>query len=646
MANLPYAPSAAKSVREKVHGNAIASLQASLAELHEGSHIPPRALREAYARFVRVAQIATKEYIAELEKLIAVYVTATSNDNHLWAPTGSEHLAASLSQLHQEFLNQFDPYGPVHGHSIPENRDWQDEVNQVTQAYWKLSSDLRMSAQSAIQMAVTSAQELARKLEKAPRAMETGAGNSAPPPADLKDWVLGELLGEGGQAFAYKASKGVGTEESVVKILKPWKPGESKASSDQDHRLRFRREVLVLRDLAELGCPGIVRLLEPPDLDPRDGLQPWYAMPYYQAGPMCRLDIDGKIKGWAESSYKGNLSRVLEIAEKVAMTLAFMHQRKPQVVHRDIHVGNIFFATVGGEPLVGDFGLAHYEFPGDTLQTGRREEFGPWRWRPPELTGGSSNQCNPKSDVYLLGGLIYEAISGGEFISVPEYPSGSFKHETSEYSLDNFTIDPRVAFVSRLLRNMLAADPAMRYTADDVAAACRAIRLWQSGKAEPLPSVSELESTAAEFRAKSAIYKETFVKAHLLEICNKLAESFGINEQSKPFAFHRQIAGNSGDGSLEQACRNHYPESAFAAIRVLVRFEPTPGIMLLGYAALIRSKDNQEIVAVIDEKGGLKEISRSFPDDPNHQEILKIQVREELKRLQGLAAKELRAKTL
>ena len=163
MTTFSHAPSAAKGVREKVYGSAVANLQAALAELHEGAYIPARTLRAAYAHFARVAQSVTKEFIADLERVIALHVSSKPNNDHLWASIGSEQLGALIGELHQEYLNQFDRNGPVHGHYIPGDRQWQDEVNQVTQAYWNLSSDLRTSAQSALQQAVANAQELDRR---------------------------------------------------------------------------------------------------------------------------------------------------------------------------------------------------------------------------------------------------------------------------------------------------------------------------------------------------------------------------------------------------------------------------------------------------------------------------------------------------
>lgn len=461
------------------------------------------------------------------------------------------------------------------------------------------------------------------------------------PSVDLSGWILGDLLGEGGQALAYKATKPGIPGTAVIKILKPWDADSSKAKSEKDQRLRFRREVLVLRDLADLGCPGIVRILEPRELDLREGVQPWYAMPCYEPGPMCRHDKNGKVKGWAEGTYQGKLERVLEIAEKVAITLDFIHQRTPIVVHRDIHVGNIFFASAGGEPLVGDFGLAHYEFPGDTLRTGQREEFGPWRWRPPELTAGSPNYVDAKSDVYLLGGVIYEALSGGEYIEQIEFPAGRFKHDQAAFALGRFTSDPRVPHLDALLRNMWSYDPAARLSAKQVAAACRQLIEWRTGMHSPIPPEDELKKAASEFRTKSEEYRKFHLRMELYRTCERVVQPVRVTESSQPYQFHRDVAQDLGDGCAA-SIQGKYSSAVWAAIRVLVRFEPGSKIWLTSHIALIRTRDNEEVIAIVDENGAVRELAKSFPGDPAHDGLMQGAATKELERLQMVAVEKLR----
>ena len=188
-------------------------------------------------------------------------------------------------------------------------------------------------------------------------------------------WHLERVLGAGGQAWAYLASRpGDPKSKAVVKVLREWLPG-GKQSSERAQRIRFDLEISTMRKVAAAGCPRIVPILAACD-DVLTAPVVWYAMPYYASGSICRRDDAGHVLAWAEE-YRGNVERVLEIAELLAETLASMHDI--EVVHRDVHTSNVFFETPGGAPILGDFGLVHDRETSPPDLTGRREELGPWR---------------------------------------------------------------------------------------------------------------------------------------------------------------------------------------------------------------------------------------------------------------------------
>src|SRR5258708_37056241 len=127
----------------------------------------------------------------------------------------------------------------------------------------------------------------------------------ADPTADLHPWTVdGPPLGSGGQAVVYRVHKdGDPTRTShVAKVLRAWEQ-TSKAATQEEQVGRFKREVLALEGLASTGCPNIVPVIDK-DLDPAEGLQPWYVMPFYAGGPMARID-EAKHVIYAEAD-KGN----------------------------------------------------------------------------------------------------------------------------------------------------------------------------------------------------------------------------------------------------------------------------------------------------------------------------------------------------
>jgi len=399
---------------------------------------------------------------------------------------------------------------------------------------------------------------------------------------------------------------------------------------------------LALTGLESTGCPNVVPVIDS-ELDPPKGMQPWYIMPFYAAGPMARMDSAGNIT--YTEDYKGNVDRVLEIAESLASTLAWMHESEPQYVHRDVHTGNIFLEKPGGTPILGDFGLVHI-YGDEAVKTGAREPFGPWQWRPPELHGGSPDKANPKSDVYLLGGVIYETLSGGDIIEETQQVGGRFTHEQPEYDLARFTSDARVKHVSRLLNNMLARDPTARITARQVAAACRAIRTWKPGEAEPvsLPSYALLEEAAARYREGGRSPKADVALEHLRRRCDDVCNQIALRAQpAGQYRFRFAAEPNHGDAAPMQAIQARYPGAVWAAVGVRVQFEPTPPITLLSYVTLIRTDDNREIVGIVNDNSKWTSISESFPDDPTHDARIKQAAIAELDRLSREAINRLEA---
>lgn len=308
-----------------------------------------------------------------------------------------------------------------------------------------------------------------------------------------KGWQLGNHMRGGGQATAYHATHPQHpNRQFVIKILRPWTRA-SKGSSKEEQIKRFAEEVAIMKRLREEDCSGIVPV-EDCDLNPPDGSQPWYAMPYYKLGSVCLFSGE-RVEGWAED-YRDNIKRVLDISAQVARVLHVMHSRTPPIVHRDVSTGNIFVAELDGRVLLGDFGIAYEKRADEPPLTGDKASFGPWRWRPPELLEGSRDQHNPKSDIFLLGGVIYELLTEGEHIDRPERPGGRFLHEERNFSLTKFSSDPRTALLNRLLRKMWADEPKKRLDAAAIVGLCESITNWRSGDAIPEPLSDEALAAA------------------------------------------------------------------------------------------------------------------------------------------------------
>ena len=114
---------------------------------------------------------------------------------------------------------------------------------------------------------------------------------------------------------------------------------------------------------------------------------------------------------------------------------------------------------------------------------------------------GSDNKRDPGSDVYMIAGVLYEALSGGNHIEDPLDVDGKFVHEKGPYRLVNFVDDPRVVYIEIMLRRCLTRDPSGRYSASELRSSCLSIRNWQPGEDEPSLTSRQLEDAEVIRRA-------------------------------------------------------------------------------------------------------------------------------------------------
>jgi len=169
--------------------------------------------------------------------------------------------------------------------------------------------------------------------------------------------------------------------------------------SDAEAAKRFQRESILSRQLkhASLLCANTVD---------RDGPVKYLALPYVPGGSL------------AERLERGPLAvaEALRVGLAVAEALAYLHAH--DIIHRDIHPGNILFDQ-GDAPLLADLGLAQTV----DFSYAQTAEFHPGNslYHPPEAQAAAGQRVKPalpSFDVYMLGAVLWQALTGRRYFHV------------------------------------------------------------------------------------------------------------------------------------------------------------------------------------------------------------------------------------
>jgi WD40 repeat protein len=155
-------------------------------------------------------------------------------------------------------------------------------------------------------------------------------------------------------------------------------------------RQRFLREA---EAVAALSHPNIVRVYNAGEVDGR----PWFTMELIEGGSLAQK-INGVPRPFAESA-----ALVASIAEGIAVA------HRHGIIHRDLKPGNILL-TADGTPKVTDFGLARWSHDTETTLTG--SPVGTPSYMAPEQARGTSREIGAATDVYALGAILYELLTG------------------------------------------------------------------------------------------------------------------------------------------------------------------------------------------------------------------------------------------
>jgi WD40 repeat protein len=297
--------------------------------------------------------------------------------------------------------------------------------------------------------------------------IEAGASSFSPPElseASRREWEsigyqMLHPLGRGGMGTVYLACQQGADRLVAIKLL----------GTAADHHPaaleRFRREA---RILARLQHPQIVQVFEVGEHQGR----PFYSMEYCPGGSLAEYLRQARLSPHDAAALIEVLARAVHAAHQAG------------IIHRDLKPSNVLLTSACSDsarlrnPKLADFGLA--KRVDATAQTQTGAVLGTPQYMAPEQARGDSKEVGAAADVYALGAILYECLTGR-----PPF-LGSTIFETVLQVISHDAVPP-ARLEPRLPRDLnticlkcLRKDPQQRYA--DAAALAEDLRRFRSGE--------------------------------------------------------------------------------------------------------------------------------------------------------------------
>jgi serine/threonine-protein kinase len=251
------------------------------------------------------------------------------------------------------------------------------------------------------------------------------------------------LIGEGGMGSVYEAVHvRLAKKRFAVKMLR------RDATADPAAYARFRREAEVM---TEIGHPHIVQVL---DFNVTEDGKPYIVMELLEGEDLAnRIQRLGRLEP----------QEVALVVDQVASALQTAHDH--DVVHRDIKPANIYLLKLQGGALhakVLDFGLSKIRHT-KSIVTQSQSVFGTPYYMSPEQAIGTVDEIDHRTDVFALGCIAYQALTGELPFDAPTIPGTLYKVCHIEPSPIRMIMPEIPAGVEQVLGRAMAKDKSARY---------------------------------------------------------------------------------------------------------------------------------------------------------------------------------------
>ncbi|WP_430334951.1 Stk1 family PASTA domain-containing Ser/Thr kinase [Rhodococcus sp. ACT016] len=253
-------------------------------------------------------------------------------------------------------------------------------------------------------------------------------------------YELGEILGFGGMSEVHLGRDLRLSRDVAIKVLR------ADLARDPTFYLRFRREA---QNAAALNHPAIVAVYDTGEAETDAGPLPYIVMEYVDGDTLRDiLRTEGPMAP----------RRAMEVIADVCAALDFSHRNG--IVHRDMKPANIMINRAGAVKVM-DFGIARAMADGQSTMTQTAAVIGTAQYLSPEQARG--DQVDARSDVYSLGCVLYELLTGEPPFKGDSPVAVAYQHVREDPKTPSL-VNPSVprALDSVILKAM-SKNPANRY---------------------------------------------------------------------------------------------------------------------------------------------------------------------------------------
>ncbi|MGP0068741.1 MAG: serine/threonine-protein kinase, partial [Isosphaeraceae bacterium] len=210
-------------------------------------------------------------------------------------------------------------------------------------------------------------------------------GEAGPRLPRIAAYEILDLLGQGGMGVVYRARQRGLNRLVAVKMIR----GDGRGRPDHLARIRIEAEAV-----ARLHHPNIIQIFEIGEVDDA----PFVSLELLEGGSLEHRLAGTPQPGKDAAELMVTLARAVQVAHDAG------------IVHRDLKPTNVLFSE-DGTPKITDFGLAK-RLESDSRQTESGQIMGSPSYMAPEQARGHSRDVGPAADVYALGAILYEMLTG------------------------------------------------------------------------------------------------------------------------------------------------------------------------------------------------------------------------------------------